>query len=273
MKRRSQAVSKQMQFRLISSILEFLARIGVPESAIRDAFERGLTGSRKFRAAGRGRLIQDGSYLPNGDISADLLRLWHRDSRLLSPKDASPRPLHLARGRHSLRSLVRTLDSKADAAAVLDFMKSANLIRRTRDGRYLPTSDAGTITRLDPFVAEHLARSVVRLFGTVRRNTNLSGSATPLIERYAYVYDLNKAESAAFAEFTKSQGLAYLSAVDDWMEQRRVRKSKIGSRGAVQGVVAGVQVVAYLGDGTDGNVQERGNQKRRGGSVGTDQSQ
>lgn len=271
-KRPSQAVSKQMQSKLISSILEFLARTGVPEGAIRETFEKGLTSSRRFRTNGTSRLTLDGSYLPNGDISADLLRLWHRDSRFISAKDARPRPLHVSKGRHSLRSLIRSLNQQADATAVLHFMKSAGLIRQNHDGRFLPSSDAGTITRLDPFVAEHLARSVVRLFGTVRRNTSLSSETTPLIERYAYVSDLSQSEGEAFAEFSKSQGLAYLRAVDDWMEQRRIRKAK-NSSARKRGIVAGVQIVAYLGDGADGNAQEPGSQKRRRGSEGTDQSQ
>src|SRR5690606_29595460 len=86
------------------------------------------------------------------------------------------------------------------------------------------------------------------LFCTMRRNTTHTGRREPLIERYAYVSDLDPTDRKSFANFTREQGVAYLQAVDDWMEQRRLGKSRRMLRAKRRGVVAGVQVVAYLGD-------------------------
>jgi hypothetical protein len=194
--------------------------------------------------------LHDGSYLPNGDITADLLRIWHRDGRYIDHEKAQPRPLHFSKGRKTFRSIVQELSPNANARDILAFMNSAKLLKRLADGRFLPTADAATIANADSLVVEHIARSVVRLLSTVRRNAVVAPGSFPLIERYAYVSDLDRSHSRDFAEFTKTQGLAYLKAVDDWMEQRRASRARMPKK-ARSGVVAGVQIVAYLGDRSD----------------------
>lgn len=242
------AMSKELQRKLLGTVVEFMVRAGASEAAINEAFRMGLENSRD-RLRDCGEEYQDGSYLQNGDVSADLLRAWHRESRLISGFDASPRPLHLKKGRNSIRALILSLHKKADVESIIRFLKDAKLIVRLSDGRYVPAEEAGAITQDDSFVVEHLVKSVTRLFCTMRRNTSRTGRREPLIERYAYVSDLDPGDRKAFAEFTRDQGVAYLQAVDDWMEQRRLRRVRKVGRQKKQGVVAGVQVVAYLGDG------------------------
>ncbi len=253
----TKSMSKDLQRKLLGTVVEFMARAGVSETAIEDAFRLGLKKSRELRY-GQRTPYQDGSYLQNGDVSADLLRAWHRESRLISDVDAAPRPLQLRKGRNSIRALISSLHRKADADSVIAFLKEARLITRTPNGRYLPTDDAGTITQNDSFVVEHLVKSVVRLFGTMQRNTSPAGRREPLIERYAYVSDLNPSDRKAFAEFTRAQGMAYLQAVDDWMEQRRIGRARGTARANTAGIVAGVQVVAYLGDRLEGSAPSLG---------------
>lgn len=243
-------MSGELQRKLLGTVVEFMSRAGVPEGAIEDAFRRGLKDSRQLRSGKRPE-FQDGSYLQNGDVSADLLRAWHRESKLISAIDASPRPLHLRKGKSSIQALILGLHKKADVESIIRFLIDAKLITRIPDGRYLPTEEAGTITQNDSFVVEHLVRSVVRLFSTMRRNTTHAGRREPLIERYAYVSDLNPGDRKSFADFTREQGLAYLQAVDDWLEQRRLGRLRRPVGVAKRGLVAGVQVVAYLGDGVE----------------------
>jgi hypothetical protein len=263
------AMSKELQRKLLGTVVEFMARAGVAEAAIEDAFRQAQTATSGLRS-GQGSPYQDGSYLQNGDVSADLLRAWHRDNKLISEVDATPRPLHLRKGKSSIRALILSLHKTADVESVMAFLKDAQLITRTSDGRYLPTDEAGTITQNDSFVVEHLVKSVVRLFSTMRRNTSSAGRREPLIERYAYVSDLSPTDRKSFAEFTRAQGMAYLQAVDDWMEQRRVGRARGASRPQKRGIVAGVQVVAYLGDGhekSSGPILGVGHRKKRA-SVG-----
>jgi hypothetical protein len=241
-------MSKQLESKLIDCVVGFMVGSGVSEKAITTAIVKSRR-SVKTLSSRRSTQAADGKYSPHGDISADLLRLWHRDGRYINASDAKPRALLLSTGRNSIKSLIRRLSPSADAANVIAFMKSARLIKRTTNGRYLPnTADASAITRLDPFVSEHLARSVIRLFSTVRRNTLEAPAPQSLIERYAYVSDLKLSDRTAFAAFSKSQGLAYLHAIDDWMEQRRCANLRQSIKTTERGVVAGVQVVAYLGD-------------------------
>lgn len=129
-------------------------------------------------------------------------------------------------------------------------MRAVGLLKRLANGKYLPTAESVTIDRLHPLAVEHVAKSLIRLVATVCRNTDPKKQAIPLIERYAYVPDLSEAETKAFAEFTRAQGMAYLESVDDWLEQRRVRRHSAQKKNSNStGVTAGVHLVAYLGDG------------------------
>lgn len=252
--RQRSSLPVQLRLKLISSLLEFMRRSGVSDKAIKEAFDQGLLATKERRAKG-GMARRDGSYVGNGNVSAELLRVWHRDSRYLD-RDANPKALPLLTGRGSLRSLIRILDPNADAVEILRGMRTIGLIRKVTQGRYLPTSESVTIAQLHPLAVEHVAKSVIRLVSTVCRNTDPHGQTLPLIERYAYVPDLNRADSQAFAEFTRVQGMAYLQSVDDWLEQRRARRVLSSSRAKKEGITAGVHLVAYLGDGSEGGIEK-----------------
>src|SRR5690606_31957388 len=172
--RTGKIMSRELQRMLLGTVVEFMARVGVSDAAIEDAFKRGLRNTRQLRTSHRPK-YQDGRYLQNGDVSADLLRAWHRESKLISDIDATPRPLHLRKGKGSIRALILGLHKEADVESIIRFLKEAGLITRIPDGRYLPAEEAGTIPQNDAFVVEHLVRSVVRLFCTMTRNTTHTG--------------------------------------------------------------------------------------------------
>jgi len=262
-------ISKSLQLSLVSVVLEFMVRAGLTEADLRSCFEKGV--KKAFaEKGGMGVRSRNDRYLPKGDISADMMRVWHRESRYLDAVDAKPRPLYLTKGRNSLRAMAQRFDPKVDVHQLTDFLSSSGLIRRTSDGRYLPTTDGGAITKHDHFVAEHLAKSVMRLISTISRNT-VEKSHQPLIERYAFVSDLNRSDADEFREFTKRQGLSYLQAVDDWLEQRRANRKPSGaSRDKPSGVVAGVQIVAYLGDRLDAREKKMIGDSQRQGIEGSD---
>lgn len=254
---------KQLQLKLFGSIVEFMTTVGLSEADIRRAFEEAVAKSSAKWPNPAGRNV-DGKYQPNGDVSAHLLRMWYRDSRLIDSADCKPRPLPLSRGRNSLRALIGKLDPGADAAAVLKTMKAVGLIRRTASGRYLPTASAAVIPKMHPWMIEHAARSVIRLVSTVHRNANPTPELPPLLERYSYVPDLNPGDARSFAEFARVQGLAYLDILDDWLEQRRVTKIRSSTRARRLGVAAGVHLITFLGSEA-GSYADRG--KRRAPST------
>jgi hypothetical protein len=242
----SKAIPSQLRLKLIASIVDFMSRSGATEAEIRKSFERGL---RSVQPRSESLRSGERSLSPVGDlaISAELLRLWHRDGRYID-RDARPRPLYLAKGRDSLKQAIQRIDSKADPGAIIKGMKAVGLIRRNSQGKYSPTSEVAIIGELHPIAVEHVAKTVIHLVSTVRRNTDPKGGYIPLIERHAYVPDLNPSDRQAFAEFTRSQGMAYLESVDDWLQQRRSRRASPKGRSRKAGVAASVHLVAYLGD-------------------------
>jgi hypothetical protein len=234
----------QLQLKLLGSVLEFMSLSGVPEPHIRKSFELGLSQMRTRKGKSE-KLDQD--HAGNINVSAELLRLWHRDGKLIDD-DAKPKPLALTKGRNSLSAIVKRVDPAADSVEILKSLKAVGLIKKTSSGRYLPTSQSAIVDQLHPVLVEHVARTVIRLVSTVCRNTDPSGRSLPLIERHAAVPDLNPADREAFAEFTRSQGMAYLESVDDWLQQRRSRRASPSVRSRKGGVAASVHLVAYLGD-------------------------
>jgi hypothetical protein len=245
------ALPLRLRLEMLGSVLEFMRRAGTSESAIRESFERSLNGLAA-KASGRNSRRTDELGIGNENISAELLRIWHRDSRYID-SDAKPRPLFLTRGRHNLSATIARLDPTADAARILSDMRAVKLIRKTSNGRYLPTSEAAIVGRLHPLATDHIAKLVIRLVSTVSRNVDPAAESLPLIERHAYAPDLNFSEREAFAEFTRLQGMAYLESVDSWLEQRRVRRIDSGVRRNAKGIAASVHLFAYLGDGDTGS--------------------
>lgn len=236
-------------------MITFMAQAGFTQTEIRKAFESalGLAGTTPSKTRRKSSRKEPAA----GDVSALLLRLWHRDSKYLDNREYKPRPLPLLRGKNSLRSIVQQLDSTVEAEPLLRSMKATGLIRRTTDGRYLPTSSAVVLPALHPWAVEHTAQSVLRLLSTVARNSN-GGEASPLLERYSYVPDLAPEFAQPFAEFARRQGQTLLDTLDDWLEQRCVKQFRnLNSTESSVGIPAGMHVITFLGEGNAAPVQRR----------------
>lgn len=246
MKKKSKSKNALMG-KLMKSILDFLIRSGMSSEEVQQMFVECLTQFERRPGGARGA-AQESVFVGNGNVSAEVIRIWHRDGRFLD-RDARPKPLRLTRGPASLGALVKKLDPSADHMQSIQAMRAVGLIRKLPDGRYIPTSNSVTIDHLHPLAIEHVAKSVVRLVSTVCRNTDPGKRAMPLVERYAYVPDLSESEATAFADFTRSLGMAYLEAVDDWLERRRARRlPQAAGKAERKGIAAGVHLFAYLGD-------------------------
>ncbi len=239
-------LSMQLHFQMLASVLEFMGRSGIAEASIRDAVNRGIARLKKLQKDGA-KISHNDIRMGSENISAQLLRIWHRDGRYID-RDAKPRPLFLFKGRNSLSAAVKRLDRSADSVGILREMRSVGLIRKASAGRYLPTSESAIVGQLHPLAVEHVAKLVIRLVSTVGRNLDPTGNALPLIERHAYAPNLNVSDSVAFAEFTRVQGMAYLKSVDDWLEHHKVRESSSSNDANTAAVAASVHLFAYLGD-------------------------
>jgi Family of unknown function (DUF6502) len=238
------AVPPTLMHDLLASVVYFMSRSGMESERI----ERSFKGSIKAAQA-RGYAV---SKPTSPDIGSDtvagaVLRAWHRDNAYIDD-EAKPIPLKLTGRPRSLAALVRRQDSKCDAMVLAEDMLAVGLIRKSRGGTYLPTTESATIRQLHPLLIDHVAKSVMRLVETVYRNTDPLISSTPMIERYAHVPDLDPADAKEFAAFAQQQGAAYLAAIDDWLETRRVQSGAGKKRRSRTRVAAGVHLVAYLGD-------------------------
>ncbi len=242
-----------LRSRLIGAVIQLMACCGVTDVAIRESFEQAMISMESGRATKVNKRL-DSLFIRSQNLPAQLLRIWHHDDRY-TDREARPRPLSLSRGRDSLQSAIRRIDPAADAEGILKSMKAVGLIRRTSSGRYLPTSESAIVDQLHPLLMEHVTKLVNRLVTTVRRNSDSNGDALSLVERHAYISDLNYEERAAFAKFTRSHGMAYLQAIDDWLQDRRTKRSVAAkSRNPnAAGVAAGVYLFAYLGDDDAGS--------------------
>jgi hypothetical protein len=183
----------------------------------------------------------------NENVTAELLRLWHRDERYLN-SDAKPRPLSLDRGRNNLRATIRRINSNIDPDEILREIQAVKLIKKLPNGKFMPTSASAIVGKLHPLAIDHVAKIVIRLVGTMSRNVNESSRALPLIERHAYAPDLKWNERKAFAQFSRAQGMACLESIDNWLESKRSRHDPKPRASKAVGIPAGVHIFAYMGD-------------------------
>jgi Family of unknown function (DUF6502) len=231
---------------LLASIISFMSRSGMDPARIEGSFRRSIQSTK-----GR-RHVASGVAATPSDIGSDtaagaVLRAWHRDSGYVD-EEARPIPLKMTGRPRCLAALMRRQDPDCDVQELAKDMLAVGLIRKNRSGAYLPTAASAMIGQLHPLAIEHVAKSVARLLETVHRNTDSSLATMPLIERYAHVPDLDSADAKEFAAFAQQQGAAYLAAIDDWLETRRVQSAVGKKRRKRTKVAAGVHLVAYLGD-------------------------
>ena len=97
----SNRISGNLHLKMLGAVVEFMTRSGVTEAEIRRSLDQGIADVRSKLAASA-RKSEAATEVGNLAVSAELLRLWHRDGRYLN-RDAKPRPLFLSKGRDSLR--------------------------------------------------------------------------------------------------------------------------------------------------------------------------
>jgi hypothetical protein len=173
---------------------------------------------------------------------ARVLRTWHAETRFLTI-NGNPKPLPL-KGRDSLRSLVLCHFSPQLIDTVLTTMRRNGLIRRRRSGEWIPTSQYARTPKPTEELLSHFAEGVSRLAETVRRNTSTKRSGELLFERAAQVSDLPRSEAKAFRRYVHTQGISFLTSIDDWLESR----SRLPAKKPNDVCNAGVFTFAFVDD-------------------------
>lgn len=218
----------------ITQLLVLKFRYAASGDSVRELIEKCL--SDATRLSGRQQANQGLDIHKLGSV----LREWHVNSRYLQA-DGTPRQLPI-RGRGGLTSLIKEFYPNSRVEMVVDRLIAARLIRKSRDGKWLPTTKHARIPQLSFETLEHLSEGVVRYVETVTKNVTARRESDVLFERSAKVSRLPTRELAAFREYVNQQAIAFITAVDDWLESRNLAKPRKGARVKT----AGVYTFAYI---------------------------
>jgi hypothetical protein len=155
---------------------------------------------------------------------ADLCKRWHFEKAYVD-KSGEPRPLTWNGRTGTLLKLAERINGKKDARAVIVDLISRKLVRRTRDGAWLPKAQVVAPSGLDSAQVLRTATMLERLLRTVAYNSERNYRGEVLLEVLAQVPRLPQRDIAAFKKFSKAQGLTFAMSVDDWLESRNVPRS------------------------------------------------
>lgn len=169
-----------------------------------------------------------------------VLRTWHKETEYLT-FDGLPRPLK-KEGPSSLKSLVKTHYPAGRFRVVFERLRDSNLITRHGAEEWVPSGRTARISQETLETLEHLSEGIVRYVETVTRNISAKREEDVFFERSCKVTALPFSEINAFREYVDQQALAFIVAVDDWLEARSAKKETPN----VQPCTAGVYTFAYV---------------------------
>ncbi len=169
---------------------------------------------------------------------ADLCRRWYFEKANVD-KAGKPRALTWDGNSGTLLKLAERVNGKKHAKEVVAELVSRKLVRRTRDGAWIPRAQVVAPSGLDSAQVLRTATMVERLLRTVAYNSERNYRGEVLLEVLAQVPRLPSRDILSFKKFAKAQGLIFAMSVDDWLESRnlpRSNRNRIPTREA--GVVA-----------------------------------
>ena len=178
-------------------------------------------------------------------LLGSILHRWNRNPKYLDA-EARPIPIRASGPAPSVEALFRAERKPAAFGTGLKHMSNAGLVKRTRSGLLLPRNDFIMLHSLTPELVANLALSINRLVSTLLQNTSVKGrSVSRLIERNALVTDLPKRKLEEFKAFSREQGAALISTMNDWLESRRLSPNQRRGISSKKSVSAGIHVFAF----------------------------
>lgn len=223
---------------LLTSIFEFMLMSGATKEVTLELVRGAL--ARAARSQGTGPAKRNAGLV----TAALVLDAWHRNRRYMD-SNANPKAIPLFGGAPSVEALIRAERPHMDAAMIARNLRALRLVVRTGSKLYKPADRIAVISKLNPLVQQHVARSTSNLLKTIRNNVTRTNLSSRLIERFAEVPDLPISCKKEFRKFTRIQGWAFLKNINDWLELRRARRHL---RRPVRRVRAGVHLYAYIDD-------------------------
>jgi hypothetical protein len=178
-------------------------------------------------------------------LLGSVLHRWHRNSMYLDG-EARPFPIRATGKAPSIEALFQAENRKQYYRKGIDHMRKAGLVRRTKTGLYLPCNDSILLHALTPEMVANVALAMNRLMTTLLYNTASSRQREErLIERNALVTDLPKRKLKEFIRFSREQGAALVSTMNDWLEHGRADEESIRPRSKRSANTVGIHVFAF----------------------------
>ena len=186
-----------------------------------------------------------------------VLHDWWREPRFVG-SDGNPKPLPL-RGRGiTLAALVgrRVPASMVDSA--IDWMETAGIFTRDKEGRALTDKRAAIVARGSPgpLMSERGLTMAAHMLGTALHNYHVEDKLPGLTDRQAHVAHLSAKHFRQFRELVRSQGSVFLETIDNWLEDHQAARQTETS------IEAGVHVYMFKGRTT--TLKTRTRRKSRG---------
>jgi hypothetical protein len=173
---------------------------------------------------------------------ASVLRAWHKETRYLL-SDGRPAPLLLG-GKLGLRDLIGNYYPIAKVDQVFATLKRARLIKRCGRNRWVPTEGHARLSTECQETLDHVSEGVSRFIETVLNNINSRSKADLLFEQSCKVRSLPSSSRPAFRAFVRQQGIVFLTTIDDWLEARAARSTRVSRKART--CSAGVFTFAYV---------------------------
>jgi hypothetical protein len=221
---------------ILTSIFELMLVSGATKDSILELVRKSLAKAAKSH---RGKPTNRQAGLLTAALVLDA---WHRNRRYID-SNADPKAIPLLGSAPSVQALIRAERPQMNAALIAKSLVSMRLVIRVGKNLYRPADRVAVISRLNPLVQQHVARSMSGLLQTIKNNVTGSNKSNRLIERFAEVPDLPSTRRKEFREFTRTQGWVFLKNMNDWLELRRARRN---SKRAARTVTAGVHLHAYI---------------------------
>jgi len=219
----------------MTALCEVMSSFGIPretaEVQLRIALEKGY-------ATGTVPPSHEGRPITR---MADVCRRWYFEKAYVD-KNGKPRALTWDGKAGTLLKLAERVNGKEHARGVVLQLVSRKLVRRTREGTWIPRAQVVAPSGLDSAQVLRTATMVERLLRTVVYNSERNYRGDVLLEVLAQVPRLPSRDILPFKKFAKAQGLIFAMSVDDWLESRNLPRS---SRKRIPTREAGVVAFAF----------------------------
>jgi hypothetical protein len=203
----------------MTALCELMSSFGISKETAQEQFQRSLE-----RGYATGTLLLSGEVRPITRM-ADLCRRWYFDKAYVD-KTGKPRPLTWDGRKGTLLKLARRVIGEKGAQTVIEELISRKLLRRTKEGAWIPKGQVVPPSGLDAAQVLRTATMVERLLRTIAYNSERNYRGDVLLEVLAQVPRLPASHIPAFKKFAKAQGLSFAMSVDDWLESRNIPRSK-----------------------------------------------